>query len=156
MDQQQIMQFQMLEQEANKLAQQLQLIENNLSEIQDIKEGLEEIDKKETKEILANIGKKIYIPVEIKDKNLIIEIGNKKFVKKSIPETKKLIEEQVNKMNNAKQEITNKLEDLQEEANNLIQEFQKAQGHKHKHENCECESDDNCECEDDECGCKGE
>lgn len=156
MDQQQIMQFQMLEQEANKLAQQLQLIENNLSEIQDIKEGLEEIDKKETKEILANIGKKIYIPVEIKDKNLIIEIGNKKFVKKSIPETRKLIEEQVNKMNHAKQEITNRLEDLQEEANNLMQEYQKAQGHKHKHDDENCDCNDDCECEDDDCECKKE
>ncbi len=152
MDQQQIMQFQMLEQEANKLSQQLQLIENNLCEIQGIREGLEEISKPETKEILANIGKKIYLPVEIKDKNLIIEVGNKKFVKKSIPETKKLIYEQISKIDHAKQEITNRLEDLQEEANGLMQQFQKAQ--KHKHDNCECENDDDCECNDENCECE--
>ena len=32
---------------------------------------INELKKKETKEILANIGKKIYLPVEIKDKKLI-------------------------------------------------------------------------------------
>ncbi len=154
MDQQQIMQFQMLEQEANKLSQQLQLIENNLSEIQGIQEGLGEIEKKETKEILANIGKKIYLPVEIKDKNLIIEVGNKKFVKKSISETKKLIEEQISKMDHAKQEITNRLEELQEEANELMLQFQKLP--KHNHEDCNCENDNDCECEDENCKCEKE
>lgn len=134
MNQEQIMQFQMLEQEANKLSQQLQLIENNLNEIGEIKEGLDEIEEKETIEMLANIGKKIYIPVEIKDKNLIIEVGNKKFVKKSISETKELINEQIGKLNSARQEITEKLEELQEEANKLMMQIEKSQKHGHKHE----------------------
>ena len=59
MDQEQIMQFQMLQEEANKLNEQLQMIEGNLSEIREIKQGLEEIEKPGTKEILANLGKKI-------------------------------------------------------------------------------------------------
>ena len=51
MNQGQIMQFQMMEEEANKLSQQLQLIENNLKEIDDIKNGLEEIEKKVTNQV---------------------------------------------------------------------------------------------------------
>lgn len=131
MDQEQIIQFQMLEQEANKISQQLQLVENNLNEIAEIREGLDEIERKETKEMLANIGKKIYIPVEIRDKNLIIEVGNKKFVKKSIKETKELIEEQIEKLGHVKQEMTDGLEELQEEANKLMMQLEKSQKHKH-------------------------
>ena len=150
MDQEQIMQFQMMEQEANRLSQQLQMIENNLKEIEGIKEGLEEIEKKDTKDILANIGKKIYLPVEIKEKNLIIEFGNKKFVKKSISETKELINEQIVKLNSARQEITGGLEQLQEEAGKLMMEIEKIQGdeHNHEHEDGECKDDD-CKCEKD-------
>lgn len=133
----------MLEGEANKINQQLQLIEGNLNEIVEIKEGLDEIEKKEVKEILANIGKKIFIPVEIKDKNLIIEVGNKKFVKKSIKETKELIGEQVEKLINAKNEMTSRLQDLQEEADRLMMQFEKS--HKHEH-GPECEDND---CEED-------
>jgi prefoldin alpha subunit len=158
MNQEQIMQFQMMEQEANKLNQQLQLIENNLTEIREIAEGLDEIEKKETKEILANIGKKIYLPVEIKDKKLIIEVGNKSFVKKSISETKELIKEQIGKLNLARHEITERLENLQEEAGKLMMAIEEEQGkqvHNHKHDGkCECEEDNNCECKDDECKCK--
>ncbi len=119
------MQFQMLEGEADKISQQFQLIEGNLNEIVDIKEGLGEIEKKETNEILVNIGKKIFVPVEIKDKNLIIEVGNKKFVKKSIRETKELIEEQIEKLLHAKQEMTSKFEELQEKANRLMMQVEK-------------------------------
>jgi len=146
MDQEQIMQFQMMQEEANKFSQQLQMIESNLKEIEEIQNGLSEIEKKETIEILANIGKKIYIPVEIKDKNLIIEVGNKKFVKKSITETKELIKEQIVKLNSARQEITQRLEQLQEEAGRLMMEIENSQEkeHEHKHEhgdNCDCEKD---------------
>lgn len=159
MNQEQIMQFQMMEQEANRLSQQLQMIENNLKEIEGIKDGLKEIEKKETKEILANIGKKIYIPVEIKDKNLIIEVGNKKFVKKSISETRELIKEQIEKLNSARQEITGALEQLQEEAGKLMMNIQNSQeeehnhGHEHKH-NHKHEDGHECDCKDDECECK--
>ena len=122
---------------------------------------MEVIEKKETKEILANIGKKIYIPVEIKDKNLIIEVGNKKFVKKSISETKELIEEQIIKLNSARQEITERFEQLQEEAGKLMMDIENSKNsqnfdskessdieksrekeHKHSHEHGEkCEKD---------------
>jgi prefoldin alpha subunit len=165
MNQEQIMQFQMLEQEANKLSQQLQMIEGNITEINDIKEGLVEIEKNETKEILANIGKKIFIPVEIKDKNLIIEVGNKKFVKKSIGETKELIEDQLLKLENAKAEITEKLDSLQEEANMLMIQLQEGRTHSHNHSHgkdheCDCEEDcgDDCKCKETEgeCDCSDE
>jgi len=157
MDQAQIMQFQMMEEEANKLSQQLQMIEGSIKEIDDINEGLEEIDKKETKEILANIGKKIYIPVEIKDKNLIIEVGNKKFVKKSITETKELIKEQIQKLNSARHEITQRLDELQEEAGKLMMSIENSQEeenkgkheHSHEHGNHSHEHCDNCDCEKD-------
>ena len=129
-----------MEQEANKLSQQMQLVENNLNEIQEIKKGLEEIEKKETKEILANIGKKIYIPVEIKEKNLIIEVGNRKFVKKTIPEAKELIEEQIGKLDSARQQINERLEELQEEAGKLMMQIEKSQKNEHHHD-----KDDECD-----------
>jgi prefoldin alpha subunit len=144
MNQEQLMKFQMIEQEAQQLNQQLQLIEQNISEIFEIKTSLEEIEKKESKEILANLGKKIYIPVEIKEKHLIVEVGNKKLVKKSFSETKELVSEQLNKLDQAKMHISNRLESLQSEAERLMLEMEKNKGEremkikKHKHgPNCE-------------------
>ena len=50
MDQQQIMQIQMMEQEAQQLNQQLQLIEQNVSEMQELELSLEELNKEDSKE----------------------------------------------------------------------------------------------------------
>lgn len=123
MNQEQIIQMQGLEQEADALSQQLQLIEQNLSEIKELELSLEEIEKKENKEILVNIGKKIFLPVEIKENNMLVEIGEGNFIKKTVSETKKITGEQIEKLNLGKEEIAKRLEELQEEANNLMQMF---------------------------------
>ena len=122
-----MMQMQMLQQEAQEMNQQLQLIEQNISEMQELKSSLEEIEKDKNKEILANIGKRIYLPVEIKDKNLFVEVGKGNFVKKSVPEAKKVVDEQIKKLIIGKTDITKRLEELQQEVNNLMQELIKAQ-----------------------------
>ena len=46
MNQEQLIELQMIEQEANQLNQQTELIEQNLGEIQELREGLEEIKSK--------------------------------------------------------------------------------------------------------------
>ncbi|MDD5193427.1 MAG: prefoldin subunit alpha, partial [Candidatus Nanoarchaeia archaeon] len=104
----------------------------------EIEETLEKISEKDSKEMLANLGRKIFIPVEIKDKTLIVEVGNKTFVKKSIPETKKLISEQMEKLTSARVQILERLEELQEEMQRMIDEIQKNE-HTHKHDGkCKC------------------
>ena len=126
MNQEKIFQIQMIEQEANQLNEQFQLIEQNIKEMNDISESLGEIEKlKKGDEILANIGKKIFIPVDIKEKNLIVEVGNKKFVKKNISETIKIIQEQVGNLMNARGQIMERLEILQGEMEKLIGEIQR-------------------------------
>lgn len=126
--------MQALEQEADALNQQLQLIEQNLSEIKDLGLSLGEIEKKDNKDILVNIGKRIYLPVEIKDNNLFVEIGKGNFVKKTGSEAREIIEEQIKKLIIGKEEITKRLDELQQEANNLMQVFIKESQKKRKEE----------------------
>jgi prefoldin alpha subunit len=128
MNQESIINIQMMEQESNQLNEQLQMIEQNVNEMLELKASLDEIDKKENKEILANLGKKIYIPVEIKDKNLIVEVGKGHYVKKTPDETIKLVESQLDKLMDGKNQIMNRLEELQKEMMGLIREIEKEQG----------------------------
>tara|TARA_Y100000310_G_scaffold271596_1_gene286146 strand:+ start:2018 stop:2383 length:366 start_codon:yes stop_codon:yes gene_type:complete len=120
MEQEQLIQLQMMQQEAQQLEQQSQIIEQNLNEMNDLKKGLEELETSEEKEILAGLGKGIYIPAEIKDKKLKVEVGKGNFVKKSIPDTKKIIEEQIEKLNQVKIQISERVNQLQEEMGGLI------------------------------------
>ena len=120
MNQEQLIQLQAIEQETQQLEQQLQLVEQSIIEMQSLISSLDEIEKTDKKEIFANIGRGIYIPAEIKDKTLSVEVGNKIFVKKSIPETKEIIEDQVQKLGSAREQISDRIEDLRQEVNQLI------------------------------------
>jgi prefoldin alpha subunit len=132
MNQEHIMQLQMIEQEAEQLNKQVELIEQNIAEMQELRESLIEIENKDNKEILANLGKKIYIPVEIKDKNLIVEVGNKTFVKKTIPETREIINKQIERLVIGKSQIAERLEALQKDMEKTIEDIQKNEN-KHIH-----------------------
>lgn len=114
----------MIENEANQLNSQLQLIEQNKYELEELKLSIEELEKG-SKNILVNLGKKIYIPVEVEDDKLIVYIGNNNFIKKSIPETKKIIEDQIKKLDAAVEEINNRLHSLQAEIERLMEEVER-------------------------------
>ena len=114
----------MIENEANQLNSQLQLIEQNKTELEELKSGLEELEKG-NKNILVNLGKRIYLPVEVEDDKLTVYIGNNNFIKKSIPETKKIIEDQLKKLDNAVEEINNRLHALQSEIERLMEEVER-------------------------------
>jgi len=125
MDQEQIIKIQMMEQEVNQLNEQLKLIEQNVGEMNELKASLDEIDNK--KEILANLGKRVYVPVEIKDTKLIVEVGKGNFVKKSVPDTKIILDDQIGKLEEGKGQIRGRLGDLQAEMTVLFNELQSAQ-----------------------------
>ena len=127
MDQEAIMKIQMMEQETNQLNEQLKMVDQNVIEMKDLKASLDEIDSNENKEIMANLGKRIFIPVDIREKSLIVEVGKGNFVKKSVPDTKKIVDEEGNKLMEAKNQIMGRLDELQNDMNKMIMEFQKAQ-----------------------------
>jgi prefoldin alpha subunit len=103
------------------------MVDQNVVEMNDLKASLDEIDSNENKEIMANLGKRIFIPVDIREKSLIVEVGKGNFVKKSVPDTKKIVDEEGDKLVEAKNQIMGRLDELQNEMNKMIMEFQKAQ-----------------------------
>ena len=120
-----ILQWSMLEQEASKLQEQMQIIEQHFIKLQHLKQSLEEVEKTKEKEILANLGKNIFIKTEIKDKNLLVDIGNRVFVKKTPKEAVEIIEEQVEEMEKTKMRIINKLQEMQGKMQEIIEQAEK-------------------------------
>jgi prefoldin alpha subunit len=152
MNQEQIFQIQLIEQESNQLNQQLELIQQNMIELQELKLSLGEIKNTKQTEFLVNIGKRIYAPVEIKDKRLIIEVGNKTFIRKDIDGTIEIIDEQLKKLENANNKIMINLTSLQEQANRLMLDIEKNRNkHDHKSHKCDCEDGKECDCSKDDC-----
>jgi prefoldin alpha subunit len=114
-EQELIFKFQMFEQQAQQIQQQLQAIEHALVEMNSLNFGLDELVGSKDKEVMAPIGRGIFVKAKLLSEELTVDIGGKNFVKKSIEDTKKLIEEQIKKLEDVKGDLNENLEMLSKE-----------------------------------------
>ena len=125
-NQEDFIKLQMIQQQASQLEQKLQVFDEQIQEMQAIKASLEGLDKnkdnKGEKEILANLGKGIFIKTEVKDDNLFVNVGKETLVKKSIGETIKVLEDQVGHLSLGKEHVVEAIGKLQNEMLMMIQQ----------------------------------
>src|SRR6056297_138457 len=107
--------FQEYEQQIQQLQQQLQSVEYALKDMNNIDLGLDELVGKKDKEILAPVGRGIYVKAKLLSEELTVDIGGKNYVKKSIPDTKKILQQQINKLKNVQEELNDKLKEINNE-----------------------------------------
>ena len=119
-----IFKLSMFEQQIQQLQQQLQAIDQGIFEMDGLDHGLNELIGSVDKEILASIGRGVFVKTKLLSEDLIVDIGNKTFVKKSIPEAQELIREQIEKLNDVKKELEDNLEKIGEEMQRVYQERQ--------------------------------
>lgn len=112
--------FSMIQQQAEQIQQQLQVVEQNIAEISRINLGLDELVGGKDKEIMAQIGKGIYAKAKLIEEELTVDIGNQNLVKKSIPETKEIIGEQIKKLGEVQKELYAGLDNLNKEIMGLM------------------------------------
>jgi len=155
MEQQLMMQIQMLSQEAEKIEQHIQLMDQQGNELQEIRKSLEEIKSgPEKQEILANLGKGILIKAEVKSKELFVNIGRDVVIKKSPVETLEIIDNQLLKLGEGREELIKRIQDIQQQVQQLLIQARasdKCDLENHQHSD-ECGCEDDCECEND---CEG-
>jgi len=113
-----IIEFQMLNQEVQRLQEQLQNINNNVQELQVLKSSLEEVKNIKDKEILIPLGQGIFTKGKIKNTDeLITNVGSNILVEKNLDETKDIVK--LNILN-----LSQALEKTQEEINKNIEKLQ--------------------------------
>lgn len=122
-DEQVLMQLGMMENEINQTAEQIKLIEQNILELRKLNIGLEELEKSDEKNILANIGKGIYISAEIKSKVLKMEAGNGILVNKNINDAGKIIKEQVEILENEKSKLIERVQEIRSEIDSFVEDI---------------------------------
>jgi prefoldin alpha subunit len=145
--------MQMLGQEAEKIEQQIQTIDQQISELASVRESLQALESGKQKEILANLGKGIFIKTELKGKELLVNVGKEIIVEKSINDTLKVIEDQTTKLITGKEGFISRIQELQENMQTLLMQAQK-ENPSGSEEHCHtCDGDCDCQepCED--CSC---
>ncbi len=148
-EQQLAIKFQIFEQQIRMIQEQLQAVEQAIIELGSLNLELDELIGKKDNEILAPVGRGIYASAKLTSEELLVDIGDKNFVKKSIPETKNILQGQLKKLEKVKEELNTELEKINTELTKVFIEHQ--EGHK-PHNKCDCE-DEGYKCEGD-CKCE--
>jgi prefoldin alpha subunit len=110
----------MLEQYMKNMHQQIEAVENECLELNSLKKGIEDLKDSSGKETFSSVGKNIFIKTKIISEDLLVGIGEKNLVTKSIPETAKIIENQIKKLELIRGELMMELEKLNKEAEKII------------------------------------
>jgi len=135
-----IMQLSMLQQQAEKIEEQIKMINQQILEIEALREALDKLETSKDKEILASMGKGVFIKAEVKSKDVLVNVGNNIIVKKTPEETKQIISHQIGQLAEFKQQFMIQLQDTQMQLQDLVMSAQASQGQGHVHdENCEHE-----------------
>lgn len=129
-----IFKLSMFEQQMQQLQQQIQAVEQSILELQSLTDGLNEFKDSEGKEIMAQIGRGIFIKSKIISKDLLVDVGERNFVKKTIPETQELINEQIEKLKEAGESLNNSVEEVSREAEHLMMGISGKENHIHGEE----------------------
>ena len=116
--------FMMFEQQIRFVQEQLQAVEQAIVDINTLNMDLDELNGSVDKEVFASIGKGIYAKAKLISEELIVDVGGKNFVKKSIPETKRLLEEQSKKLESIKEDLNAEAEKINEDLTRVFMESQ--------------------------------
>jgi len=107
--------FRIFEKQIMQIQEQIQAIDRAIVDMNQINIGLGEISGKKEKEILAPLGRGIFVGAKLISGNLTVDVGGGNFVKKTVPETKEIIDEQIGKLSMMKKELEGELDKINEE-----------------------------------------
>jgi len=116
MDQEKLAELQMLQQQAEVMNQNLQTIEQNISDLNSILETLEKFSNlKSGDEILVSLSNGIFARAKLVDnKNLKVNVGKNTVVSKSVDSTKKMMQNQLSELDGYKSEVESYLNQVSE------------------------------------------
>ncbi len=107
----------LLEQEAKKLEENIKAVNEQIAEFETLKLSLASLDK----EILAGLGKGIFVKSKVEDESLLVNVGCNILLKKSKAQASAIIDKQIKEMEELKLKIISHIEHLNIEMSSLVE-----------------------------------
>ena len=108
------------EQQIRQLQQQINSIDEGMVELESLYVGLDEMKNSQGKESFSPIGRGIFVKSKITSEDLLVDVGGRNFVKKSVEETRNMIKKQIEKLDEIRKDLNNNLFEIGKEAEKLI------------------------------------
>lgn len=115
----------MLEQQANEQAEKVQAIDNQVNELESLKLSLKKMEKSKGKEMLAPLGRGIFLKTEVKEDKVFVNVGSRTLVKKTFSEAAEIVDAQIKEMENLKHQLMHNIDEINQNLRDLVEEAQK-------------------------------
>lgn len=125
MDQELLLKASFFQKEVEELEGNLEIIDKQLSELEQFSEGMDYLSYNKPKEILSSLGKGVYLRTLPAEGKLFVEAGAGIVVRKTPEEAKKIIESQVKKIREARVRLNAQLEVYYSYLGNIIEKIEK-------------------------------
>ncbi len=127
MNQELVFQASMFKKQADEIKEKLEFIEKQSSELLDFNKGLGQFMENEESESLSALGKGVYVKTSIKEKKLLVNVGQNILVKKNPAEVREIIDNQLKRLNEAQMHLSSQLEIAETTIREIIKQIQKEQ-----------------------------
>lgn len=122
--QKKVIEIRILEEQIRHLEEQANIVEREILGLQTTHADLDEIKKMRQMEAIIPLGRNIFINANIDSAdNVLVDVGSKIVVKKSVEEAKKTIERQKEKLAVAKEQISKEAERVMEQIDKIDMEI---------------------------------
>ena len=116
----------MLKQQSEEVEEQLDFLKEQIAELEKFSESLKIIKENKNKEIIAPMGKGVYVKASRDEKEkLFVEVGAGILIRKTPEEAEKIIENQISKFNAVKIQLNQQLSEFAAEFGKMMEEIQK-------------------------------
>lgn len=115
----------MLEQQSDEIKKNLEELERQSGELDSLKQSLEKLNSEKSKEILANLGRGIFLKSKADDSKVFVNVGSKILVRKSFLEAEELIDKQLVEIEGIKQDLMNNFNIINLQLQNLVEQAEK-------------------------------
>jgi len=126
MNQELLFQASLIQKQSEELENHLGLLQNQISELSQLKESLSHIANTSDKEMLSLLGKGVHLKTELKSKDLYVEVGAGIVVKKTPQETLEVITNQLKRLTEVKVQLSNQLEIYQQTMRKIIRDVEQS------------------------------
>lgn len=107
-EQEKFMQLQMLDKQYSQTAEQLQLIEHEVVELDEFVKSLSHLESSKETSMLAPLGRGVYVPADRHEKEkLFVEVGAGVVVRKTVKEAIEVVSGQLEQLKTAYHQLKN-------------------------------------------------
>ncbi len=117
-------------QQAQAHEERLGFINQQIQEMEEFNSGLKQLAHNKQGEILASLGKGVFVKTKRIEQDFFVDVGAQVFVKRNLSDIQMTLGEQINRLTELREEIKEELADLKQDLSEMMESVEPVQKHK--------------------------